>query len=97
MHNGMTNQSFRRLPKNKKIEIVKSALKVVKHKGGRRNMLADLKYLQKKSRRSRSFGYSHDMGPNLYNAHMDDGILLADNAFQWQGNPLARALNAGGG
>lgn len=48
-------------------------------------------------RRSRRFGYSHDMGPQVYNAHMQDGILLADNAFQWMGNPLARALNAGSG
>lgn len=46
-------------------------------------------------RSKRLFGYSHDMGPEVYNAHMDDGILLADNAFQWMGNPLARALNAG--
>ena len=49
----------------------------------------------KKSKKSRKFGYSHDMGPRVYNAHMQDGILLADNAFQWMGNPLARALNAG--
>jgi hypothetical protein len=35
------------------------------------------------------------MAPHLYNAHMQDGILLADNAFQWENNPLARALNAG--
>jgi hypothetical protein len=51
---------------------------------------------RKKSKsRKRRFGYSHDMGPNVYNAHYSDGILLADNAFQWMGNPLARALNAG--
>lgn len=50
-----------------------------------------------RKRKLRLFGYSHDMGPKLYNVHMDDGILLADNAFQWMGNPLARALNAGSG
>jgi hypothetical protein len=55
-------------------------------------MLLDLKDLQK---RSRLFGYSHDQGPQIYNAHMQDGILLADNAFQWMGNPEARAENAG--
>lgn len=48
-------------------------------------------------RRSRRFGYSHDMGPQVYNAHMQDGILLADNAFTDLGNPLVRALNAGSG
>lgn len=47
--------------------------------------------------RSRKFGYSHNMGPKLYDASMNDGILLANNAFTWQANPLARALNAGSG
>jgi hypothetical protein len=37
------------------------------------------------------------MGPRIYNAHMEDGILLADNAFSWMGNPEARAENAGSG
>jgi len=46
-------------------------------------------------RRSRRFGYSHDQGPRLIGAHMEDGMLLADNAFQWMGNPEARAENAG--
>ncbi len=55
------------------------------------------KVRSRKSRKSRKFGYSHDMGPKLYNAHMQDGILLADNAFSWQGNPLARSLMAGSG
>ncbi len=45
-----------------------------------------------KSTKSR-FGYSHNMGPRVYNAHMSDGILLADNAFQ-NSNPLTRALMA---
>ncbi len=45
----------------------------------------------KKRRKSRrSFG--DNMGPKIYNARMQDGILLADNAFSWMGNPEARAL-----
>jgi len=53
----------------------------------------------RRSRRSRRrrFGYSHDMGPKIYNARMQDGILLADNAFTDGGNPLTRALMAGSG
>lgn len=99
MHNGMTNKSFITLPRNKKIMIVKEAIKVVKHPRAKKNMKADLKYLGGSIRRTRrrSFGYSHDQGPQLYNVHMDDGILLADNAFQWMGNPEARAENAGSG
>jgi len=54
---------------------------------------------RRKSRRRsrRRFGYSHNQGPRIYNAHMQDGILLADNAFNWAGNPEARAENAGSG
>jgi hypothetical protein len=107
MHNGMTNKSFIMLPREKKIAIVKEALRVVKHPRAKKNTKADLKYLEdlKRSRRSkrskrrsfRRFGYSHDQGPQIYNAHMQDGILLADNAFQWMGNPLERSENAGSG
>jgi len=60
--------------------------------------------LRRKSRRklsrkfSRKFGYSHNQGPRLYASHMQDGILLSDDAFgaQW-GNPEVRAENAGSG
>jgi hypothetical protein len=48
----------------------------------------------RRRRRSRRFGYSHDQGPHMYNAHYSDGILLADNAFSWMGNPEARSENA---
>ena len=35
-------------------------------------------------------------GPRLYSVHYGpDGILLANNAFQWQQDPMNRALNAG--
>ena len=43
------------------------------------------------------FGYTHNQGPKLFNVHYDDGILLADNAFNWMGNPEATAENAGSG
>ncbi len=49
---------------------------------------------KRRSKTKRRFGYSHDMGPRVYKTHMDDGILLADNAYNWQGNPEARAENA---
>jgi hypothetical protein len=45
--------------------------------------------------RRRSFGYSHDYAPKTYGAHYSDGMLLANDAFSWTGNPLARALNSG--
>ena len=96
MRNGMSNRSFIMLPRTKKLQIIREALRVVKHPKGRKNIQADLKYLQG-SKRTRRFGYSHDMGPHIYNAHMQDGILLADNAFNWMGNPEARSENAGGG
>lgn len=57
----------------------------------------------KKSRKSRkkktrSFGYSNDMGPNVYNvSQQNGGILLANDAFSWMGNPLARSLMSGSG
>lgn len=88
MHNGMVNKSFRSIPKKRKIQIIKEALKVVKHKGAKKRMRSDLKHLQN------SFGYSHDQGPQVYNTYMSDGMLLADNAFSWQGNVEARAENA---
>jgi hypothetical protein len=52
---------------------------------------------RRSKRRSNHFGYSHDQGPQLYNAHMQDGILLADNSFSDAGNPLVRALISGSG
>lgn len=52
----------------------------------------------RKQRKSRRFGYSHDMGPNVYNvSQQKGGILLANNAFNWMGNPTARALMSGSG
>ena len=54
-----------------------------------------IKKSKKSKRKSRKFGYSHNQGPRLYNVHMDDGILLANNAFNWMGNPEAVAENAG--
>lgn len=57
----------------------------------------------KKSRKShkkktRRFGYSHDMGPKVYTASQrEGGILLANDAFNWMGNPNARALMSGSG
>lgn len=88
MHNGMVNKSFRSIPKKRKIQIIKEAIKVSKHKGAKKRMRSDLKHLQN------SFGYSHEQGPQVFNTYMSDGMLLADNAFSWQGNVEARAENA---
>ena len=52
---------------------------------------------RRRRRRSRRFGYTHDNNGELYGVHYDDGMLLANDAFGWEGNPLNRALNAGGG
>ena len=52
---------------------------------------------KKSKKRSRKFGYSHDGGPKIYNAREHDGILLANNAFNWMGSPLQRSLMAGSG
>jgi hypothetical protein len=38
---------------------------------------------------SRRFGSA-----KVYKARITDGILLANNAFQWENNPMERALNA---
>ena len=66
-------------------------------KSKRRSKRKSRKSRRIRRRRSRRFGYSHDQGPRMYNAHYSDGILLADNAFAWMGNPEARAENAGSG
>ncbi len=55
------------------------------------------KKTRKFKKRSRKFGYSHDNRPKIFNASMHDGILLANDAFTWGGNPLNHALNAGSG
>lgn len=47
------------------------------------------------SKRKRSYGYTHDDYGKLYGVHYSDGMLLANDAFAWEGNPLSRALNAG--
>jgi hypothetical protein len=57
----------------------------------------------KKSRKSykkktRLFGYSHNMSPEVYNvSQQKGGILLANDAFSWMGNPTARTLMSGSG
>jgi hypothetical protein len=57
MHNGMNNKSFTNLPRSKKVQIVKEAIKAVKHPRAKKNMKSDLKYLlSKRSRRSYKFG-----------------------------------------
>lgn len=48
----------------------------------------------KKHKSGHKFGYIRGQSNNLYGVHMDDGMLLANNAFQWQNSPLDRALNA---
>lgn len=48
MHNGMNNRSFTSLSNDKKIMIVKEAIKVVKHPKAKINMKADLKHLRNK-------------------------------------------------
>lgn len=54
----------------------------------------------KSRRRSRKFGnnFDNNMGPNVYNvSQQKGGILLANDAFSWMGNPTARALMSGSG
>jgi hypothetical protein len=59
---------------------------------GKRPRIKKRKYNPK---RRRSFGYTHSYAPETYGAHYSDGMLLADDAFSWSNNPLARALNSG--
>ncbi len=48
---------------------------------------------RKNKKKTRHFGYSHDMSPGVYNvSQQDGGILLANDAFRWMGNPLAKTL-----
>lgn len=52
--------------------------------------------VKRKSRKSRKFGYSHDMGPKVFQVSKSNGgILLANDAYNWMGNPEARALISG--
>lgn len=59
MHNGMNNRSFTSLPKDKKIMIVKEAIKVVKHPKAKINMKADLKDLKSKSNKRNKSRQKH--------------------------------------
>ena len=53
------------------------------------------KISKKKYSRFFKFGYQHNQGPHLYNVSTaNGGILLANNAFTWAGNPETRAENA---
>ncbi len=88
---GKTKRRSRRSKKGSKRRSRRS------RKGSKKRSRKGSKRKSRKSRKSRRFGYSHDQGPELINAHMQDGILLADNAFSWMGNPEARAENAGSG
>lgn len=61
-----------------------------KSKGKRRSM----KRSQKRHFGTQFGTQKRYMGQGLYDVHMEDGMLLADNAFN-NSNPLTRALNAG--
>lgn len=51
------------------------------------------KYKNKHKSKHR-FG-DRNLYPRVYNAHMSDGMLLANDSFAWMQNPLERALNSG--
>jgi hypothetical protein len=67
-------------------------ISIIKRKSKKKSKISKInKQKSKKIRSRRKFGYSHDLGAKLYGVHYDDGMLLANNAFNWMGNPDARA------
>lgn len=68
----------------------------VRRKSKKRSHNKSRKSQKKSYSKTRHFGYSHNMGPEVYNvSQQKGGILLANDAFSWMGNSLARSLMSG--